>query len=124
MARVLTTVEPVFQTPQAVAATRFLYLREVDELLRQGTEADKEALARKQAAWASSDSESEGPSEDSAPSPVAIQERSTPSTRQFASLWARLILWGAVHAVIDDQVPVLHTDMRVCKRKACLVMFD
>lgn len=123
-------MEPVFQTLQAAAPeqldlknlpdglTRFLYLREVDELLRQETEAGEEAFAVEHAAR---DLESEKPPEDSSPSPVSI--------------------WGAVHAVIDDPlrpiqtacglqigehsfpVPVLHTDMPLCNRKACLAMF-
>ena len=124
--------------------TRFLYHREVDNLLSTALDADEEALAVARAALESSEAESEEEPPDEqacSPDPPPCTQAS-PSALAIDSIGIRLVPWGSVHAVqcthgISVQTacglhlkpslkhcsyPVhqIHPDMQLCKRKACM----
>ena len=144
------TVEPAFQVPQGSppshlhlqslppCLTRFLYYREVDNLLSTALDADEEALAVARAALESSEAESE----EEPPDEQACSPNPPPCTHASAlavdSIGIRLVPWGSVHAVqcthgnsvqtacglhlkhCSYPVHQIHPDMQLCKRKACM----
>ena len=142
------TVEPAFQVLQSSppshlqlqslppSLTRFLYHREVDNLLSTALDADEEALAVARAALESSEAESEEePPEEQAGSPILSPGTQEP-TLAVDSIGIRLVPWGSVHAVqcthgnsvqtacglhlkhCSYPVHQIHPDMQLCKRKA------
>ena len=120
--------------------TRFLYHREVDNLLSTALDADQEALAVARAALESSEAESEEePPEEQACSPILSPCTQEP-TLAVDSIGVRLVPWGSVHAVqcthgnsvqtacglhlkhCSYPVHQIHPDMQLCKRKACMAV--
>ena len=134
-------MEPAFQVPQGSppshlqlqslppSLTRFLYHREVDNLLSTDLDADEEALAVARAALESSEAESEEePPEEQACSPDL-----SPCTQEpaLALNWHPPCALGtraccadgnSVQTACSYPVHQIHPDMQLCKRKACMAV--
>ena len=141
-------VEPAFQAQHSPPShlqlqslppslTRFLYRREVDNLLPTALDADEEALAVARAALESSEAESEPDEQACSPDPAPCAQ--TPALA-VDSIGIRLVPWGSVHAAqcthgnsvqtacglrlkhCSYPVHQIHPDMQLCKRKACVAV--
>ena len=118
---------------------RFLYNREVDNLLSAALNTDEEALAAERAALDSSEAESEELPDENPHSPEPLHRPLAP-TLAVDSIGIRLVPWGSVHAVVSTHgssvqtacglhfkecsypVHQIHPDMQLCKRKACMAL--